>query len=213
MAFMKNSGDTADDSSNMQTPTRLAIFASGAGSNAKKIVGYFEGHPFISVSLVASNRQDAGVLDMASLHGIPCLLLEKEKFFRGDGYLEELRRHRIDLIVLAGFLWKIPAHLIRSYPSRIVNIHPALLPKYGGRGMYGHFVHDAVIAAGEKQSGITIHVVDEQYDHGEHLLQVACPVMENDTTETLYQRIQELEHKHFPETIESYIRNLARDKQ
>ncbi|MDB5231888.1 MAG: phosphoribosylglycinamide formyltransferase [Chitinophagaceae bacterium] len=189
--------------------THIAIFASGAGSNAKRIIEFFDKHPFISVSLVVTNKKEAGVLHIAAAHGIPSMLIEKEIFFRGNAYVDELNKHQIDFIVLAGFLWKIPATLIKTYPSRIINIHPALLPRYGGKGMYGHFVHDAVIAAKETESGITIHLVDEHYDNGKHLLQVSCPVMEDDTAETLYQRIQQLEHKHFPEVIEACIKQLS----
>ena len=195
----------------------IAIFASGAGSNARKIIDFFaqqqKSDPTvdfskeknISVSLVACNKPGAGVLAIAAENNIPTVLLDKEKFFRGDGYLTELAAAKIDLIVLAGFLWKIPSALVNAYPGKIINIHPALLPKYGGKGMYGHFVHEAVIASGDKESGITIHVVDELYDHGKHIFQATCPVLPGDTPDTLAQRIHTLEHAHFPKVIGEFI--------
>ena len=142
---------------------RIAIFASGAGSNAKKIIEHFKHSAEIEVALVVCNKPGAGVLNIATSYHIPALLIEKEQFFRGDGYLGELLTHGVSFIVLAGFLWKIPPMLINAFPGRIINIHPALLPKYGGKGMYGSKVHEAVLAAGEKESGITIHYVDELY--------------------------------------------------
>jgi phosphoribosylglycinamide formyltransferase-1 len=132
------------------------------------------------------------------------MIIEKEKFFRGDAYLPELRKHRIDGIVLAGFLWKIPTALIKAYPHKIINIHPAILPKYGGKGMYGHFVHEAVIAAKEKESGITIHYVDEVYDHGAIIFQEHCTIETADTPESLAKKIQRLEHLHFPRVVEEW---------
>ena len=184
---------------------RLAIFASGTGSNAEKIITYFAQNPVIIISLIVCNRPDAGVLEIARKYGIETLLLEKEKFFRGNAYTQELRDMQIDLIVLAGFLWKIPARLIDAYRGNILNIHPSLLPKYGGKGMYGHFVHEAVIAAGEKETGITIHLVDEHYDHGRHLFQAVCPVLQGDTPETLAARVLRLEHENFPRVIAGFI--------
>ncbi len=150
---------------------RIAIFASGAGSNAQKIIEYFTNHATIQVALVVCNKPGAGVLAIAASHGVPTLLIEKEPFFRGDGYVDELKKAGIDYIILAGFLWKIPSVLIQAYPDKIINIHPALLPKWGGKGMYGQFVHEAVIAAQDAESGITVHMVDEIYDHGQTLFQ------------------------------------------
>jgi phosphoribosylglycinamide formyltransferase 1 len=184
---------------------RIAIFASGAGSNAKKIIEHFSRHKQIEVALIVCNKPGAGVLTIASHYKIPALLIEKEKFFRGDAYIPELKEQAIRFIVLAGFLWKIPQALIKTFPGQIINIHPALLPKYGGKGMYGAFVHEAVIASKEKESGITIHFVDELYDHGDHILQVTCPVYPNDTPASLAQRIHELEHAHFPKVVEDVI--------
>ena len=181
--------------------TRIALFASGAGSNARRIMEAFQGSDSIEVSLVVCNKPDAGVIAIATSKGIPVLMLDKTRFFKGDGHLEDLRKAGIDWIVLAGFLWKVPIGLVEAYRRRIVNIHPALLPKFGGKGMYGRHVHEAVIRAGEKQSGITIHRVDERYDHGETLFQAKTSVEPDETPETLAAKIQKLEHRHYPEVI------------
>jgi phosphoribosylglycinamide formyltransferase-1 len=190
----------------LPTPANIAIFASGAGSNAKKIIDHFR-NSHITISLVACNKPGAGVLNIAASENIPVLLIEKERFFRGDAYLDELKEKEIDLIVLAGFLWKMPDTLIKAFPRRIVNIHPALLPKFGGKGMYGNFVHEAVINAGEKVSGITIHYVDEHYDKGDIIFQARCAVLESDTPDSLAQRIHLLEHAHYPVVIEDVLRS------
>jgi phosphoribosylglycinamide formyltransferase-1 len=183
----------------------LAIFSSGAGSNAARIIEHFRRHPSIQVSLIVCNKPGAGVLAIAEKEKIPVLLVEREKFFRGSAYVEELKGEKIDFIVLAGFLWKIPAVLVQAYPRRIVNIHPALLPKYGGKGMYGHYVHSAVISAGEKESGISIHYVDELYDHGQSIFQARVAVTADDTPETLAAKVRQLEHTHFPRVIEEVV--------
>lgn len=183
----------------------IAVFASGTGSNAQKIIDHFKEHPQVRVALIVSNKSTAGVLDKAREAGIPTLLIEKEAFFRGNAYVPALQAAGIDFIVLAGFLWKVPAELIKAYPARIINIHPALLPSYGGKGMYGNFVHEAVIAARESHSGITIHYVDEQYDHGATIFQASCPVLPDDTPETLAARIHQLEHQHYPKVIEELL--------
>ena len=187
----------------------IAIFASGAGSNAARIIDHFRNHSFVKVSLIVCNKPGAGVLAIAAENKVPSLIIEKEQFFRGDAYVNELKNAAIDFIVLAGFLWKIPSALIKAYPEKIINIHPALLPKYGGKGMYGGFVHEAVISAKEKESGITIHFVDELYDHGSHIFQVTCPVMPDDNAETLAHRIHQLEHKYYPEVIEKLLTEKA----
>jgi phosphoribosylglycinamide formyltransferase-1 len=190
--------------------THIAIFASGAGSNAREIINYFRGAEDIHVSLIVTNRPDAGVIKVARDAGIPVLLLEKERFFRGDGYIKELKTTDIDLIVLAGFLWKVPLSLIENYKELIINIHPALLPKFGGKGMYGNHVHEAVINAGEKESGITIHLVDELYDHGKTIFQARIPVSASDTPFTLAEKIHKLEHGHYPAVIEDFIQKSKR---
>ncbi len=191
-----------------ENPLRLAIFASGAGSNAKKIIDHFAGSDKVRVALVVCNNPTAGVLDIARRADIPSLLIKKEHFFSGDHYLTALQQAGIDFIVLAGFLWKVPAELIRSYPQKIVNIHPALLPGYGGKGMYGHFVHEAVLAAGEKESGITIHYVNEHYDEGNIISQARCTLTNTDTPDTLAHKIHKLEHYFFPRTIEFLLQQL-----
>lgn len=185
--------------------TRIAILASGAGSNAKKIIEYFRDHALISVALIACNKPEAGVLTIAESENIKTLIIEKEKFFRGNGYVDELKEAGVSFIVLAGFLWKIPQQLIDAFRNRIVNIHPALLPKYGGKGMYGNIVHQAVINAGEKESGITIHYVDEQYDNGDIVFQTRISLSENETAESLAQKIHQLEHNNLPRVIEQLI--------
>jgi phosphoribosylglycinamide formyltransferase-1 len=188
----------------------IAVFASGTGTNTKKIIEYFKGHPHIKIALIICNKPGAGVLKIADEANIPSLIIDKEKFFRGDAYIDELKKRQIDFIVLAGFLWKIPSLLIKNYPNKIINIHPALLPKYGGKGMYGHFVHEAVISAKEKESGITIHYVDDLYDHGKVIFQAKCQIEEVDTPETLAQKIHLLEHSHFARIIEQAAQNIVK---
>ena len=153
------------------------------------------------------------MINIAERAGIPVLMIEKERFFRGDAYLAELQSFRPDLIVLAGFLWKVPLALVAAYPHRIINIHPALLPAYGGKGMYGAHVHKAVIDSGEKLSGITIHYVDEEYDHGGHIFQATCPVLPDDRPEDLAARIHALEHAHFPAVIEELLGNVEQQSR
>lgn len=189
----------------------VAIFASGAGSNAREIIRYFHesGHLIlgrrVEISLIVCNKPTAGVLEIASLAGIPTLLIEKENFFRGTHYLAELKEKDIRFIVLAGFLWKIPSELIRAYPEHIINIHPALLPAFGGKGMYGEAVHRAVIAEKAVESGITIHYVDEQYDHGRVFFQTSFLLAEDETPESLARKIHTLEHLHYPVEIQRWM--------
>jgi len=188
---------------------KLAIFASGTGTNTARIIDHFRLHPTVRVSLIVCNKPGAGVLTIAENEGVPAVVIEKERFFKGDAYVGELQKRDIGLIVLAGFLWKIPAGLIRAYPGRIVNIHPALLPKFGGKGMYGRFVHEAVLAASEKETGITIHYVDEQYDHGAPIFQARVLVEADDTPETLAKKVHLLEYEHFPRIIEEVAGHLS----
>ena len=188
------------------SPLRIAILASGAGPNAEKIGEHFPGHPRVKVALVVCHKPDPGVVNIAAHHQVPVLLIEKEPFFRGDAYVAALKQREIGFIVLAGFLWKVPAALIQAYPNRIINIHPALLPKYGGKGMYGRHVHEAVIAAGEKESGITIHYVNEHFDEGAPIFQATCVVEPGDTPESLAQKVHVLEHRHFPRVVEEVVR-------
>ncbi len=182
---------------------RLAIFASGGGTNADRICNFFTNHELIKPELILCNKPDVAAWTVAEKHGLPTELIEKERFFRGDAYLPLLQAYKIDWLILAGFLWKMPTQLISAYPQKILNIHPALLPKYGGKGMYGSNVHQAVIDAEENLSGITIHYVDEQYDHGTHLLQATCPVFSGDTINSLATRIHELEYRYYPQVIEA----------
>jgi formyltetrahydrofolate-dependent phosphoribosylglycinamide formyltransferase len=192
---------------NKETVTRMAIFASGAGSNALQIIKHFKNSNDIKVALIICNKPGAGVINIANSHNIPVLMIEKDRFFNTGAYLPELEKFKIDFIALAGFLWKVPLALIKAYPQKIINIHPALLPAYGGKGMYGHYVHKAVINNKEKQSGITIHYVDELYDHGQIIMQACCDVAENDTAETLAQKIHALEHRHFAPVIEELLKS------
>ena len=186
-------------------PIHIAIFASGAGSNARKIIEYFENKGLrIKISLIVCNVAGAGVLEIAKEKGIPSLIINKTDF-SATGYVDSLQNADINFIVLAGFLWKVPEVLVRAYPKAIINIHPALLPKYGGKGMYGARVHEAVIAAGEKESGITIHWVNEHYDEGAIIFQAKCSINASDTAESLANKIHALEHAHFAPTIEKLL--------
>ncbi len=186
----------------------LVIFASGAGTNARQIINYFQASVSAAVILIVCNNKEAGVIAIAEENNISVLMLEKQRFLIGDAYVPELKKVKTDLIVLAGFLWKIPAVLLNAYPGKIINIHPALLPKYGGKGMYGQRVHEAVLQAKEAQSGITIHFVNESYDEGATIFQVACPVVEGDTAEKLAERILQLEHLYYPIVIDDICKSL-----
>lgn len=183
----------------------IAIFASGAGTNAQKIIDHFKGSSLARVSLIVSNKAEAGIFKIAEKEQIPAVLIDKEQFFRGDTYVKLLQENNTDLVVLAGFLWKVPVNIVQAFPGRIINIHPALLPKYGGKGMYGHFVHEAVLAAGDTESGITIHYVNEKYDDGGVILQERCAVSPGDTPETLAKKVQALEHRWFPLIVERLL--------
>jgi phosphoribosylglycinamide formyltransferase-1 len=184
----------------------IAIFASGGGSNARKIIEHFENSTAGRVVLVVSNKKNAGVLDIARAHQIPAQLIGRSDFYESEKILSILAEYRIDLIVLAGFLWLVPGYLIAAYPKKIVNIHPALLPLFGGKGMYGGHVHAAVKAAGVKESGITIHFANEHYDAGDIVFQTTCALSESDTPETIAQKVLALEHEHFPKVIEGLLR-------
>lgn len=187
---------------------KIAIFASGSGSNAENIIRFFENDPRNRVSLVLCNKPDAYVLERAKRLGVPALVFNREQFYHSDLILDRLKAEAVDLIVLAGFLWKVPANLLAAYPDRIINIHPALLPKFGGKGMYGEHVHEAVIAAGEKESGITIHHVNDRYDEGAAIFQATCPVLPDDTPDTLAAKVHALEYAHFPRVIKEFADSL-----
>ena len=184
----------------------IIIFASGAGTNAQAIISYFKASEIARVVLIVCNKQGAGVIEIAKREDIPVLMIEKKRFFEGDSYLAELNNAKPDLLILAGFLWKVPHQLIAEYKGKIINIHPALLPKYGGKGMYGQYVHESVLNAGEVESGITIHQVDEHYDNGDIIFQTGCPILENDTADSLASRIHQLEHYYYPRVIEEVLR-------
>lgn len=186
---------------------RIAVLASGSGTNAQRLVEHFSGHPAARVALIACDQPKAGVLHRAWDLGVPAYLFNGAAL-RDGTLLRELEGQGIGLVVLAGFMRLVPPALVRAFPQRIVNIHPALLPKYGGKGMYGHHVHAAVIAAGETESGITIHYVNERYDEGEHLFQARCPVLPGDTPDTLAERVHGLEHAHYPKVVEGLVRGL-----
>ncbi|MBK9337708.1 MAG: phosphoribosylglycinamide formyltransferase [Lewinellaceae bacterium] len=183
----------------------IAIFASGTGSNARKIIDHFAHSPNVHVALVVSNKPDAGVLHIAREHGVPTHLINRKSFYETEELLAVLAEHQVDFIVLAGFLWLVPASLVRAFPRRIVNIHPALLPMYGGKGMYGMHVHEAVRAANETETGITIHFVNEQYDEGDIIFQMRCPVAQTDTPADIARKVQELEHRHFPDVLDKIL--------
>ncbi|MFN3378061.1 MAG: phosphoribosylglycinamide formyltransferase [Runella zeae] len=191
------------------TKKRIAIFASGSGSNAEKIAEYFKNHPTIEVSLILSNNPQAGVIARARKFQIPVVLFDRKTFYETNKITELLQNQNVDLIVLAGFMMLIPEEMVKAFPQKMVNIHPALLPKYGGKGMYGHFVHEAVVAAHETESGITIHFVNEHYDEGAIIFQASCAVVSGDAPEDVAKKVQVLEHKHYPEVIEKILNNLT----
>lgn len=188
---------------------RIAIFASGSGSNAEKIGEYFANRNDVQVTLILTNNPQAGVIQRARKLHIPVVIFDRTIFYETDQILELLVNNKIDLIVLAGFMMLIPAKLVEAFPDRMVNIHPALLPKYGGKGMYGSFVHEAVVANKEKESGITIHFVNQHYDEGNIIFQTSCEVLETDSPDDVADKIHVLEHKHFPKIIDEVLSGLS----
>ncbi len=180
---------------------KIAIFASGSGTNAENLIRYFRLNGEGQVALVVSNRRHALVLERARSLGVPCEYVEKAAWADGKAVLDLLEERQIDFIVLAGFLLRVPPSLLSAYPDRIVNIHPALLPKFGGKGMYGDRVHEAVVAAGERESGITIHYVNEHYDEGTVIAQFRCPVLPTDTPADVAAKVHVLEYAHYPEVV------------
>lgn len=183
----------------------IAVFASGSGSNAENIARYFAKSDKIRVALVLSNKPNAGVHERMRKLAIPSMTFSGEEFAEGKAVLSKLKEYAIDLIVLAGYMNKITAPLLQAYPGRIINIHPALLPKFGGKGMYGMHVHEAVVAAGEKESGITIHYVNENYDEGAPIFQATCPVLPGDGAEQVAEKVHALEYAHFPRVIQDVL--------
>ena len=187
----------------------IVLFASGSGTNAENIALVFRPIPDADVSCILSNRPDAGVLEKARKLNIETKIFDREMFFKSRDVLDFLLNINPDLIVLAGFLWLVPKHIVEAFPNRIVNIHPALLPKYGGKGMYGERVHQAVIDNGEKETGISIHYVNEKYDEGDIIFQARCPVEPGDTPESLAKKVHELEYKHYPEVLYQLLKEQS----
>ncbi len=184
---------------------RIAILASGAGSNAANIIEYFKSLAVAEVVLIATNKPDAGVLKIAAANAIPTFMLTKENFRDSDAFIGELKSKQVDFIVLAGFLWKVPAAMVEQFPRHIINIHPSLLPKYGGKGMYGHFVHEAVHAANESESGITIHWVNEHYDEGAIIAQYRTGISPSDSVADIERKVRALEMKWFPHVLKEVL--------
>ena len=187
---------------------KIAIFASGSGSNAENIINYFQNDAENVVKIVFCNKPNAYVLERAKRLNVPTFVFGREDFYHSDMVLSELKRLDIDMIVLAGFLWKVPDAIIEAYRERVVNIHPALLPSYGGKGMYGMKVHESVIAAGEKESGITIHYVNDHYDEGATIFQARCEITPEDTPDTLAEKVHALEYEHFPRVIKEVLEKI-----
>lgn len=187
---------------------RIAIFASGSGSNAQKIMEHFKRNSEAEVVLILTNNPQAYVLQRADNFEIPSHIFTREEFYKTDNIIKLLKNLQVDLIVLAGFLWLVPENLLKAFPNKIINLHPALLPKYGGKGMYGDHVHNAVLAAKEEESGITIHFVNEKFDEGEILHQSRFKIEPGDTLEIIKFKGQQLEHQHFPRVIESLLKKM-----
>ena len=190
----------------------IAVFASGSGTNAEKLFEKFQDHSQARVALLLTNNPNAGVLIRARKFGVPTEIFSRNTLQTTDQVLTILQAHSIDLIVLAGFMLKVPENLIRAFPNRMVNIHPALLPAYGGKGMYGSHVHEAVVAAGERETGISIHYVNEHYDEGRMILQVSCSVAPGDTAEDVAAKVHRLEHQYYPEVVEELVDLLQGEK-
>ncbi len=196
---MKNTNDKG-------SVRQIAIFASGRGSNAEKIIDHFSSNKTVNICLILTNRSKAKVLELAANNNIPTQITSRDDFYHSDNVTKSLAKYNTDLIVLAGFLWLIPDYLVQAYPNKIVNIHPALLPKYGGKGMFGMNVHKAVHNAAENETGITIHYVNEVYDEGEIIFQAACRLVDSDTPELIAAKVLALEHHHLPRVIEQLLK-------
>lgn len=187
---------------------RIAIFASGSGSNAQKIMEHFKKHPDAEVVIVLTNNPEAYVLQRADNFEIPAHIFDKQEFYKTDDVVRLLKNLQIDIIVLAGFLWLIPQNLLKSFPNKIINIHPALLPKHGGKGMYGDKVHQAVLESGDEESGITIHFVNENFDEGEAIHQSRFKIEEGDDIEMIKFKGQQLEHLNYPKVVEQLLKKM-----
>jgi phosphoribosylglycinamide formyltransferase 1 len=191
----------------MNKKANVAVLASGGGSNAEEIFKYFRDHPHIAITIVLTNNPQAGVIERARRFDIPTVVFNKAEFNDSGTVMSWLSERGVTHIVLAGFLWLIPNYLIRAFPDKIINIHPSLLPKYGGKGMYGEKVHVAVKQAGDKVTGLTIHVVNENYDEGRILLQATCDISEEDSPTDIARKVLQLEHASYPKAIEDWITN------
>ena len=191
----------------IQRMKRLSIFVSGNGTNLQRIAEYFANNPEVEIAIVVCNNPKAYSIERAKKLGIPLRMITKQEF-NSDAFIQEMQNLDIDLIVLAGFLWKIPENLVKAFPKKIVNIHPALLPKYGGKGFYGEHVHEAVVAAKEPYSGITVHYVNEIYDSGEIIMQAHVALAENETPDSLAAKIHQLEQAYFPVAIEEVLNEM-----
>lgn len=190
---------------NTSVKSRLALFASGNGTNAEAIMKHFQHHDQVKVAIVVSSNPDAPVLQRAKKFQVPTRCFDRDQFRKGSELIPILKDHEVTHIILAGFLWLIPAYLIKAFPEKILNIHPSLLPRHGGKGMYGHHVHDAVKSSGDTKTGITIHLVNEEFDKGRIIFQASCDVATDDSSETIARKVHELEYRHFPTVIENWI--------
>lgn len=192
----------------MLTSKKIVIFASGSGTNAENLVRFFEGREDVKVACIMSNNPNAYVLHRAHQLGVPSRVFNRQEFSGSDVVLNHLKELSVDLIVLAGFLWLVPPAIVAAYPKRILNIHPALLPKYGGKGMYGDRVHEAVVANGDAETGITIHYVDDHYDEGDVVFQARCSVMPGDDAAAVAHKIHQLEYAHFPVVVDAVLKQV-----
>jgi phosphoribosylglycinamide formyltransferase-1 len=190
-------------------PQQLVLFASGSGSNAMNVIAFFANNPGVQVAAVFCNNPKAGIIEKIKSTHVPLVLFNKAQFENPDLFLPLIQTYQPALIALLGFLWKVPSFLIQAYPQQILNLHPALLPKYGGKGMYGHHVHEAVKLAGETETGISLHYVNEHYDEGKLIAQFKTPLSETDTSASIAEKIHQLEQKHVPVVIESILLSLS----
>ncbi len=190
---------------NNERRIRIALLASGSGTNAEAIMRHFVNHPQVQISLLLSNNPTAYALERAKRFQVPTFVFTREQFRESEVVLQQLTEHKITHLVLAGFLWLVPTCLINAFPNKIINIHPALLPRYGGKGMYGERVHQAVKSSGDAKTGITIHLVNEHFDDGKIIFQAACEVSPSDTPETIASKVHALEQRHFPAVIERWV--------
>lgn len=196
----------------MERPFRLAIFCSGGGSNAAKIMEYFKDHGKVQIVLLVANKHQIGALAHAANHDIPAYVTSRAEFYSNDSILSILAHYQVTHIILAGWLWLVPPSLLSAYTDKVVNIHPALLPKYGGKGMHGHHVHEAVKQAGETVSGPTIHLANEEFDKGKILFQAEVKISPDDTPQSIAAKVLSLEHAFYAPAIEAWLTNLPMPK-